>query len=504
MGNLTTKVKVIENSEGLLKEPPDSGSLTVAWVQRQLERGGESVSLSQVDVEQLCAAGVDGEMRQDGGGVSGSRIVRLRLTYAEGGNRLPNGADTLVMKWTSFKRVPPMPINLRVAQVVIFHVNQADLFRTEHYFLTQVKEVHTWGVKTPITYSTAMQDATEPASCLRLVADMRSDLMTSCLMQDIGAYKTPADPFENITRSQARGALRNVARLHRATWGRCKKWTPDLHEIYGRNGFATSHTGLYGLKGSGVYKKKKKFATTKGPEGFCKTWGSGNKRPGNDAGLLAIKEVAGDPNLLTALKDLQRNWASVFPSLGSKDPLCMVHGDFHHWNNMFGESDDDVMLIDWQYFGAGRPMYEVLFFLNAGVNVSTVSEDQDLIRSYHEVLTSPDLPGPVPDVSIDDLMVQYRLALIDCATTMCLSMGTATMGVSYTPKDYLGMAKDPKQKDFVMGGMLLSNRIFKRLMAVHSHYGGFSQVLDHYRQPTTAPAETDLLFSDLATSPSTQ
>ena len=131
------------------------------------------MSLAAVDVEQMTAPNVDGVLRKDGGGVSGSRIVRLKLTYEEGGNRLPDGADTLVMKWTSFKKVPPLHFNMRVAQVVLFNVNQADLFRTEYYFLTHVKDIHKWGVQTPVTYVTAIQNATEPAGCMRLTLDSR-------------------------------------------------------------------------------------------------------------------------------------------------------------------------------------------------------------------------------------------------------------------------------------------------------------------------------------------
>ena len=206
---------------------------------------------------------------------------------------------------------------------------------------------------------------------------------------------------------------------------------------------------MFGLQGSGVYAKKKQFAGSKGPQGLYKIWGVGNANAGGDIGLRAIQEVASDPTLRKALTDLQQNWSRIFPHLGSIDPQCMVHGDFHHWNNLFGEREDDVMLIDWQYFGAGRPMYELVHFLNSGVDVTTVRDDEELLQAYYEALVDPASSFPVPQLTYDELMRHYKLAVVDGAVSMCISLGTSTMGVSYTPKDYMNMAKCPKQRDFV-------------------------------------------------------
>eukprot|EP00754_Rhynchopus_humris_P045341 Rhum_TRINITY_DN4807_c0_g1::Rhum_TRINITY_DN4807_c0_g1_i1::g.15801::m.15801 len=478
MGACCTKVLGVDNNDGLLLAAPDSpGAVTAEWLQRQLAAGGETVDLASVRIEPISCPNLDGNMRVDGGGNSGSRIVRARLTYKPGGNRLPNGADTVVLKWTDFQKVPPLSFNMRVAQVVLFKVNHADLFRTEHYFLTRVKDVHTWGVQLPITYSAAMQDATEPPAFCKLVADSRSKLVTCCVMQDIGAYKIAAQPFANVERKKVVGAFRNIAKLHRATWGQQSKYTGDLAAIYGRNGFCTSHTGLFGLQGSGVYAKKKQFAGSKGPQGLYKIWGVGNTNAGGDIGLSAIQEVASDPTLRKALTDLQQNWSRIFPHLGSIEPQCMVHGDFHHWNNLFGEREDDVMLIDWQYFGAGRPMYELVHFMNSGVDVTTVRDDEEMLQAYYEALVDPASNFPVPQLTYDELMRQYKLAVVDGAVSMCISLGTSTMGVSYTPKDYMSMAKCPKQRDFVVGGMLLSKRLFQRLMALYAHCGSFTHAM---------------------------
>ena len=191
MGACCTKVLGVDNSDGLILAAPDSpGAVTAEWLQRQLAAGGETVDLASVRVEPISCPTLDGNMRADGGGNSGSRIVRVRLTYKPGGNRLPNGADTVVLKWTDFQKVPPLSFNMRVAQVVLFKVNHADLFRTEHYFLTRVKDVHAWGVQLPITYSAAMQDATEPPRFLKLVADSRYGRSTR--------YTTPLRPARPV------------------------------------------------------------------------------------------------------------------------------------------------------------------------------------------------------------------------------------------------------------------------------------------------------------------
>ncbi|KAJ9466809.1 hypothetical protein DIPPA_34139 [Diplonema papillatum] len=479
MGCSCSKVTRVENGAGLLHEPPDhpQSKLTAAWLAGELAKEGVNVQLDDVAIEQLSAPNIDGASRADGGGISGSRIVRLRLQYAAGSPKLPGDAETLVMKWTSFPHVPNLSFNLRIAQVLLFKVNHADLFRTEHYFLGKVKDVHSWGVQTPKTYVTASQQASEPPGFARLLWDARSKLITSCIMEDIGAYKTPAVPFGNVTYAKAAGAMRNVAKLHRFTWGRQGQWAPDLHEIHGRNGMATSHIGLYGLEGSGIYERKKTFAKSSGPPNMAKVWGKGNKKAGDDKGLLAIKSVAEDPNLLAAFRDLQQNWSLLFPKLGVVEPQCMVHGDFHHWNNMYGKSDDDVMLVDWQYFGSGRVAYELGYFFCAGYDC--IDDDEKLLREYHDTLTSapPDQESPAAvHLPFEQLLLEYRLAIIDMAVTMCISLGTRTFGVQYRPSDFKRMAVDPKQRDFVVGGMLLSERMFKRLIHLHRTLGSFSKL----------------------------
>eukprot|EP01063_Lacrimia_lanifica_P005515 TRINITY_DN13292_c0_g2_i2.p1 TRINITY_DN13292_c0_g2~~TRINITY_DN13292_c0_g2_i2.p1 ORF type:complete len:510 (+),score=200.23 TRINITY_DN13292_c0_g2_i2:58-1587(+) len=487
MGGCGSKVHHVDNEEGLLSVPPDAvGAINAAWVTQELAKGGEHIDLQSIKVEQLTAANIDNVQRQDGGGISGSRILRLRLTYKDGGRKLSNGKDSLVMKWTNFEKVPPMPINLRIAQVVLFKVNQADLYRTEHYFLSKVgsKDIHQWGVQTPATYATAAQDASEPAACCRLACDSRSKLITSCVMEDIGEYKTPAQPFGNVPLGKAKGALRNVARLHRATWGRFQKYTDDLNAIYGRNGCATSHIGLYGLQGSGVFPKKMKFDSSSGPNGFHKTWGLKNSKPGDDRGLNSIKKIASDGVIINGLKNLQKNWATILPGLGSIEPQCCVHGDFHHWNNMFSKTDEnDVMLIDWQYFGAGRVPYELLYFFNGGIEPKSMLDDIELLQTYHAALVDPSLPFPPIDYPLERFLSDWRHAIVDNVVTLCISMGTPTMGISYTPSDYKGMAKDPKQRDFVVGGMVLSDRAFTRFKHMYEAYGTFDNGL------STAPVD---------------
>eukprot|EP01060_Flectonema_neradi_P002913 TRINITY_DN11825_c0_g1_i1.p1 TRINITY_DN11825_c0_g1~~TRINITY_DN11825_c0_g1_i1.p1 ORF type:complete len:514 (+),score=64.75 TRINITY_DN11825_c0_g1_i1:48-1544(+) len=467
-------VVYIENEEGLLRQPPDRpGVITPQWVTREMKRGGVDIEIDDVIVEQITSANIDNEQRGDGGGISGSRILRLRLVYTSGTRKkLPNGADTLVLKWTSFRHVPPMPITLRIAQVILFKVDQANLFRTEHFFMRDVRDVHKWGVKTAKTYSTAKQEGKNPSDIARLACDSRANLITMALMEDIGKYKTPAPPFAPVSRNKAAAALRNVARLHKSTWGKMGKFKTDLVDIYGNKGFATSHTGLNGLKGTGAHKKKKNFAKSNAPENLVKKWNVGILK--TDKGIQAIARAASNPILLQAFKDLQANWSTVYPNLGNDTPQCMVHGDFHHWNNLYGETDDDVMLIDWQYFGCGRVSYELLYFFNAGIDFTTVEDDVKLLQEYYNSLVEGVNP---PQITFGELLLDFRYAIIDACVTMCLSLGERTMGVSYTVSDYMKFAQDPKQRDFAVGGMMLSGRMFDRLVGLFTYYGGVTEML---------------------------
>ena len=471
---MSSSIVYVDNEEGLLTQPPDTpGVVTTEWVTREVRRGGIDIEIDNVSVEQVTSANIDNEQRGDGGGISGSRILRLRLSYKAGTKKkLPNGADTLVLKWTSFKDVPPMPITLRVAQVILFKVDQANLFRTEHFFMRDVRDVHKWGVKTAKTYSTSKQEANNPSEFARLACDSRANLITVALMEDVGHYKTPAPPFAPVSRNKAAAALRNVANLHKNTWGKMGKYKMDLIDIYGNKGFATSHTGLNGLKGSGAHKKKKNFAKNSAPDNLVTKWNV--QILTTDKGIQSISRAAGNPILLQSFKDLQKNWSTVYEFLGNNTPQCMVHGDFHHWNNLYGDTDDDVMLIDWQYFGCGRVSYELLYFFNAGIDFTTVDDDVKLLQEYYKSLTEGVNP---PQMTFGELLRDFRCAIIDVSVTMCLSLGERTMGVSYTVSDYLKFAKDPKQRDFAVGGMMLSGRMFDRLMGLYSYYGSVTEML---------------------------
>eukprot|EP01062_Namystynia_karyoxenos_P042588 TRINITY_DN31162_c0_g1_i1.p1 TRINITY_DN31162_c0_g1~~TRINITY_DN31162_c0_g1_i1.p1 ORF type:complete len:489 (+),score=135.10 TRINITY_DN31162_c0_g1_i1:69-1535(+) len=461
-------------ADGNLTRPPDVyGVVTPEWVAQQL---GPAARVGGVTVEQIGSQGIDGRERNDGGGNSGSRIVRLRLREVSGADEALGGAESLVLKWAAFKHVPAIPFPMRVAHVVLFGLKPSNLFRVEHYFFSHAAEqIASRGVGIPKVHLSALKDAGDPGACCRLFCDCRAPLVHTLLMQDCAGYVTGGAPFAATDERRAAAALRNVARLHRATWGRQSTWAADLDNIVGGGGLATAPIALFGLR-YGAAAKKRGFARTSAPRQVAAAWGEQND-PRGDPGLEAVRRIATDPGFEPAFAWLQQQWRELLPRLGCTEPQCMVHGDFHHWNNLFGpKGDDDIVLIDWQYFGLGRPAYEVAHFLVTSVASGDGSADERLLRQYHEALTGPDGAGPAPDYPYEEWERDVRLAIVDAAVTMCLSYGTRNFGVKYTPSVYRRAAADDKQREIAEGGMILTSRCWERLVLLHrSRPGCFAE-----------------------------
>eukprot|EP00756_Hemistasia_phaeocysticola_P007485 Hpha_TRINITY_DN14281_c0_g1::TRINITY_DN14281_c0_g1_i1::g.22127::m.22127 len=472
MGCLCVREKGAGGDVACLMEPPDRpGVVTPGWLAAQLQillRQDGAVTIDALNVDQLRASGADGRERTDGGGNSGSKIVRIRLSGLKGAESILGQSESVVLKWAKFKEVPDIPFPMRVAQVMLFGIRPADLFRVEHFFFQNcAAAVREAGLRLPEIYLSALRDGQEPGACCRLMCDCRADLTHTILMEDLTEYSA-ARPFSSVGEDRASLALTNVARLHRSTWGGNAQWESGLDRVVGGGGFSTSCIGLFGLRGAGVSSKKPDFATSKTPFAVHSDWGTKNI-PKGDSGLEFVKKVAEKESFLQAFKWVQGQWATLHPRLGSLDPQCMVHGDCHHWNNLYSKSGKDVVLLDWQYFGAGRVAYEIVYFLATGVDVGDGEVDKRLLAAYHAELTRE---GRI-DYSLQQLERDVRLAIVDAAVTMALSYGGRTFGIRYKPSVYKRAVQDEKQRDYAIGGMFIAARIWERLVHMYEREPGY-------------------------------
>ncbi len=89
----------------------------------------------------------------------------------------------------------------------------------------------------------------------------------------------------------------------------------------------------------------------------------------------------------------------------SQGPWTLLHGDFRLDNLLFGAGR--VGVVDWQVVATGPAMFDVAYFLGAGL----LPEDRrkheiELLRAYHARLAAS---GTIGDWSFDDCLTGYRL-----------------------------------------------------------------------------------------------
>ena len=93
------------------------------------------------------------------------------------------------------------------------------------------------------------------------------------------------------------------------------------------------------------------------------------------------------------------------------DPVCYVHGDYRLDNVFYGDTLDDIGLIDWQISGLARGPYDVGYLMSQSINVDDRrSSEKGIIEAYHKTLVD----GGVTGYSIDDVWRDYRRAIMHC------------------------------------------------------------------------------------------
>ena len=90
------------------------------------------------------------------------------------------------------------------------------------------------------------------------------------------------------------------------------------------------------------------------------------------------------------------------PELASQiqgEPWTLCHGDYRLDNLMF-RPDGQIVVLDWQGLGWGRPGWEVAYFITTALEPHHRDEEQMMLRRYHQVLVEEG----VRDYSYEDLI----------------------------------------------------------------------------------------------------
>lgn len=79
---------------------------------------------------------------------------------------------------------------------------------------------------------------------------------------------------------------------------------------------------------------------------------------------------------------------STLSSCFDNTPQTLTHGDFRLDNMLFDKRGADLRcwLIDWEDIGFGSAAYDVAWFIGGCLDINTSSEEEKLLRAYHEQL----------------------------------------------------------------------------------------------------------------------
>jgi hypothetical protein len=428
-----------------LPVPVHRDDVTAAWLTAALQHTGTigaGTRVTACEQQPMVAFTLSGEVREDGGGLSGPQIVRLQLAY-EGGP----GPTPMVLKfgnWSDRRQMPAWPWKTRLVQV-LGDMRLEDQFRSEIQFFQKIQP-HIGGVQTPKVYYAAMADAPNAPGWSYVLFDKRTPLAFCLLMEDLTIdHFTSVRPGEGLSFERARQALINIAQLHASGWKQPGLWeklqlrpTPWLSFLRADEGKQRQqrdqclHTNL-------VPTYLKRWANHPGPRHAA----TGNPR-------------LQDPEVIAMLMDLNASfptWAEAAAKTARQAPQTWVHGDFHGWNHLFN-SEDACRVIDFQFFGKGRVTDELVYFLTMSFDAAPEAE-AELLCLYYRALVE----AGVEDYACDQFIYEYHVS------TLTMLIGGLVRAVKFiTPGSYDHMLQDQKQADLMLLGDLARERMMARAL----------------------------------------
>jgi aminoglycoside/choline kinase family phosphotransferase len=190
------------------------------------------------------------------------------------------------------------------------------------------------------------------------------------VMEDL-SHMEMVDQSTGMTLEQAQAAVRVLADVHAAWWGKVQ--TPELEWIPSLDGARIEMVN--GLL----------------PQ------------------LWPIFLGAFADRLPEGGAELGENWSNryleLMGGLAARSPWTLLHQDFRVENMLFGDaSKNEVTVIDWQGLGRGPGCYDVAYILGGSMPIELRRENErDLVAAYHERL----LANGVSDFSLEQAWDDY-------------------------------------------------------------------------------------------------
>ena len=110
-----------------------------------------------------------------------------------------------------------------------------------------------------------------------------------------------------------------------------------------------------------------------------------------------------DNDLLAQLDEIQERAPAISDSL-ARAPWTLLHGDYRLDNVLF-RPNDEIVVLDLQGVGAGRPAVDVTYFITTALTAEHRDEEEQLLRTYHDALVA----AGISTYSFEQLVVDSHL-----------------------------------------------------------------------------------------------
>jgi hypothetical protein len=429
--------------------PGHPHEITTAWLTSALRSTGVIAPETRVRTcvhHPIVALSVTGEPRDDGGGLSGSQLVRLQLAY-EGGA----GPAQMVAKcgnWGDKQHMLAWPLKSRLLQV-IGNLRLEEQFRSEMLFYQDIHP-HLQGLRLPRVYYVGLTDVPPVQAWSYVLFDTRTPLRFCVLLEDLAVDQfVPVPLGASLPFARAKQALVNIAQLHAFGWQQSHLWaqmhlrpTPWLPLLRADEGLQR--------------RQRDKFVHTNFIPTFLHRWA---QHPGQstDARGVSILQKPVIVAMLTALNASFGTWVDEAATTARLAPQTMVHGDFHGGNHLFNPHDA-CRIVDFQFFGTGRVADEVAYFFTMSVDPDPEAE-AELLRLYHHTLVEVGVHG----YPFETFLHEYHVA------TLTLLLGNLVRSTTFLkPSTYNKLAQNRKQAELLHVSELGRTRMMRR--AVHWYH----------------------------------
>lgn len=454
-----------------------SPALSKEWLQAAMKRGGSlpaGASVTRLETDAMVVMSLEGNEREDGGGISGPKIVKLRVGYSgEGVAVLP---ATVVVKWGSLAHFVPFELPIRV---YLWYVGLSfeKMLRCEAAVYSNAKTLEDAGLRIPkilyngVTFPKGSDGQPDDAnSCLFVCCGRRTAVRAVQVMEDCSVDYEPCPVAHHTPIDRSTAILATMAKVHAWGWG---KTTAPFEGAWDLSPHVAAGIG----RTKRQYGAKANFSDGKAVAEYITLWKDVATMNLDTSRSSTYKD---HPEFLTMLTQIAEGATIWEPKAAALSPLegakpvgsTILHGDMHQWNHLFrkgeGADPNDLILIDWQFTGCGHAAWEVQYMFGASQDFISVDTDMGLLRGYYDQLMvqlqkqgkMEQLVGgkTAAQYTFDQFYEEWLIVHLDG-----MAQSIITMSKFIKPPAFEKLLEDEKDRELMLISMCVRNRVLARL-----------------------------------------